>query len=233
MLGKWKEGRKVLRTNVSRTIIQDYPQKVLRPSIIIDAMINLLDDILDEKMDKMEKGLYIIELLRINSLLLKDKLNEKQQEALSKYYNKLLCIAIPELIYNGKIKSSKDIQEIIRFTTQCYDCKSMDMDIFLELPLIEMGYDDIEIKEVVDLSRIHRALVFIKKDIGDIDHDLKNETETPILIIKNHNNYKNIVSEILNNYMIKANNHTGLKYKEIIMDLVIEENNSLVEMLNN
>lgn len=62
-------------------------------------------------------------------------------------------------------------------------------DIFFELPLIELYMKDRKIKDIVSLARIHRVLYQIKKDYQDIERDIKNQTETPLVVLFNERTY--------------------------------------------
>ena len=63
---KWLSGKKYIRTDfVKKAFSKFYPYKQIDISILIDAMINILDDILDEELNLKEKALYVIEFLRI------------------------------------------------------------------------------------------------------------------------------------------------------------------------
>ena len=57
----WQTGRKVVRTQIARMLIPNYPDSVLKLSLTIDAIINLLDDLLDEILAKEQKAAYILE----------------------------------------------------------------------------------------------------------------------------------------------------------------------------
>jgi len=59
----------------------------------------------------------------------------------------------------------------------------MDIDIFIELPLLEMGVDSDRIGELTSLINVYRALYIIFKDVSDLEHDKKNDIKTPIVII--------------------------------------------------
>jgi hypothetical protein len=231
LINKWKSGRKILRTDVARSIINDYPHRMIRPSIILDATINLLDDLFDEKMNKEEKGLYIIELLRINAVLMQENLSKTQDLHISNYYNKLLCIAIPEFLYKEKILNSDNIDDIVLLSMQCYDCKSMDMDIFMELPLSELKYSDEIIKDIVELARIHRALILIRKDIIDIDHDKRMETITPMVILNEREEFQNIISTIINNYHDRISKISKTPYSDNIMKLINDDSSELISFI--
>lgn len=183
LIDKWNMGRKSLRTEIAFKIIPNYPTTVLKTSLTIDATINLLDDILDELMEKEERGLYIIELIRVLSIFNQQNISTEVQNKVSEYFNKILCIAIPEIIFKEKIKKAKDFNQRLHNSIQCYDCKSMDMDIFIELPLIEIFGNVKDIDNVVALGRVHRAVCLVKKDLKDLKHDIKQNTETPIVVL--------------------------------------------------
>ena len=102
LIDKWNTGRKTLRTEIAFKIIPNYPTTVLKISLAIDAMINMLDDILDELMEKEERALHIIELIRVFAIFNQQNISTEVQHKISEYFNKILCIAIPEIIYNKK-----------------------------------------------------------------------------------------------------------------------------------
>lgn len=57
------------------------------------------------------------------------------------------------------------------------------MDVFMELPLVEM-LDSVQmVDDLVAFARIHRAVALIRKDFHDLSHDKENHTETPILLL--------------------------------------------------
>ena len=66
---KWLSGRKYSRTVfVKQAFGKFYPKKYIEISISIDAMINILDDLIDEDVDNKEKTLFMFEFLRVYSL---------------------------------------------------------------------------------------------------------------------------------------------------------------------
>ncbi|RLF44826.1 MAG: hypothetical protein DRN17_03765 [Thermoplasmata archaeon] len=183
LVDKWNRGQKSLRTEIAFKIIPNYPTTVLKTSLTLDAMINLLDDILDELMEKEERGIYIIELIRVLAIFNQQNISTEVQNKVSEYFNKILCIAITEIIYKEKIKKSKDFNQRLHNSIQCYNYKSMDMDIFIELPLIEVFGNAKDMDTMVALGRVHRAVCIIKKDFKDLKHDIEQNTETPIVVL--------------------------------------------------
>lgn len=180
---KWISGRKSLRTEIAHNIIPEYPAEILKISLVIDSIINLLDDSLDELMEKPERALYVIELVRALALFNKLNISSEAKERIFEYFNKILVIAISEILYEEKIKMSDSFEKQVDYSIKCYDCKCLVMDIFVELPLIELHGCKNHVKEITRLARIHRALYQIKKDFRDLERDLRNQTETPIVIL--------------------------------------------------
>jgi hypothetical protein len=183
IISKWKNHKKTLRTKVIYDIIPNYPEHLLKKSLLLDATVNILDDIYDETLTKEQTSIYIIELLRILSLFNQEDKFTSYSNEVSNYFNKLLCIATLEKIYKEKIEKSPTFDDVVKYSIECYNSKSMDIDIFIELPLLEMGVDSDRIGELVSLINVYRALYIIFKDISDLEHDKKNDIKTPIVII--------------------------------------------------
>lgn len=191
---KWKSSRKSLRTEIALKTIPEYPPNALQVSLIIDSMINLLDDSLDELMTKQQRALYVIELVRTLAVFNQYEISKESRKKISEYFNKILVIAITEILYEEKIKASDEFRERLDFSIQCYDCKCLVTDIFFELPLIELYGNDEAVKGIISLARIHRALFQVIKDSRDLERDIKNQTETPVVILFNED-------EILDKYL--------------------------------
>ncbi|MCK4702805.1 hypothetical protein KAT55_05560, partial [Candidatus Bathyarchaeota archaeon] len=135
---KWRRGRKTLRTEVAYRALRGYPDSTLNTSLTLDAMINLLDDIYDEALGKEEMALYIVELIRtianMNHLV-----EDRERTAMEQYFNKILVIAFSEMHYRTRIKESVSYEEKLSSVIKCYEVKSTDMDVFIELPLRAKG----------------------------------------------------------------------------------------------
>src|SRR3989338_7771725 len=224
LTSKWASGRKYVRTLYVKKAFSNYPENILKLSISIDAIINLLDDVLDEQMNKQTKTLYLVELIRIFSIYNYQKFNEKISNAIGNYFNKIISIAILEEIYKSLIKSESDFEKIIQYSVQIYDCRSLDIDIYTELPMIELDYNKNDYDNILKISRIFRAVNLIKKDIGDIRHDKENETETVMTIFYDGGKIENEVKKILKIYKDLAD--------EILLNEEIKEINNFYRMIN-
>ena len=183
LAGRWNEGTKTLRTAMAYGTVPGYPEGVLLTSIVVDSFVNLIDDVFDEATTKQERAPFVIEMIRVLAVLNKQGLSERTQHRISHYLNKLLCIGVPEMAFTARIRSSRKFGERLSFSVQCYDCKRLDIDFFFELPLLELGFGEKDIGELLRLARIFRAIHLIKKDFRDIKHDSENGTETPLIIL--------------------------------------------------
>lgn len=206
LVSKWKVNKKILRTSYMYRLIPNYPEKILELSIIIDAIVNLLDDLYDEILSKEQRALIIIELLRLLPFVIKPYPKPVGLK-ISEYFNKILTVALTESIYKQLIEETIDLNEKLKYFIECYNFKSKDIDLFVELPLIELGINEESIKNTVSLFNIYRALHIISKDIMDISHDLKNHTFTPIILLMQTENdfrsYMNRVTDYYNDLSIK------------------------------
>jgi hypothetical protein len=166
LTAKWRSGRKVVRTVFALKTLPNYPDAYLKTSLFIDATVNILDDILDELMEKEERALNIIELIKVLTLLFAEDLPQRIMTSLSSYFSKILCIASSEMHYGERIKSSSDPDEILHNSIMCYNYRVLDIDIFFEIPMIVLyGRAD---PDLLTMARIFRAVNLIVKDYHDI-----------------------------------------------------------------
>ncbi len=218
LVERWLVGRKTVRTSYAQMMIPGYPESVLSLSLLLDAIINILDDLLDEVLIQEQRATYILELVRILAVYNHLSISDSLRQRIATYFNKCICIVISESIFRDKIREAKNSEKKIDYTIQCYDVKSIDMDIFIELPLIALHGARIRLNEILQLARVHRAIALIKKDFQDIEHDMKNGTETPIFLLSREG------SEELKQYMMKLFKH----YKRVSLETDIEATEILV-----
>lgn len=182
---KWRSGRKVVRTIFAVKAFPNYPNEYLKISLCIDAMVNLLDDVLDELMTKYERSLHIVEFIKVMSLFFSELSREARSaeiaSVMSEYLSKILCVAASEIHYGSRIRETSELDGIIRYSIKCYDYRAMDVDVFFEIPMIKL-YGEVK-PDLLSLARNFRAVNLILKDYRDIQHDIKNETFTPLVAI--------------------------------------------------
>ena len=179
---KWRTGRKTLRTEIAYRGLTDYPESKLDASLLLDAVINLLDDVYDEAMGKDEMSLYIVELISAISKM-GSLISEEDRDTVEAYFQKILVIAFSELLLRDRIAESSSHEERLSHVTRCYAIKSMDMDAFIELPLRAKGFDEESVSRWVELGRVHRAISIIVKDLDDLEHDRRVGEQTPVVIL--------------------------------------------------
>lgn len=197
IIQNWLSGRKYIRTLFINQVMGDiYPQKTTSLSLSIDAFINILDDLLDENLDKPTKTAYIVEFIRIMAIFTSRISDSVQRERIERCFNKLISIAIGETIYRNLIKNENNTEKLIELVKEVYTYVSLDIDIFIELPLLEMSFEQNEINKLVSLGRHFRMLNLIKKDIDDIEHDKKSGTDTGVTLALEKDNSKEIINSV-------------------------------------
>ena len=147
LTSKWISGRKYSRTLFIKEAFSDfYPEKYIEVSLYIDAMINILDDLLDEKMNEQEKTCYILEFLRVFSLYSQEQLEKKININIDYYFNELISLAIAEGHYKNFIKKEQNINKIIEYSTKSHNIRSSDINIFTQIALIDYNTPNENIK---------------------------------------------------------------------------------------
>jgi len=206
VINKWLSGRKYSRTVfVKQAFGKFYPKKYIEISMSIDAMINILDDLIDEEIDDNEKTLFILEFLRVYSLYNSKNIKAKIQTAIGHDFNKLISLAVAEKVYQKMIAKEKDIKKIIEYSIQIFGCRGTDINIFNEIALTDAKNNNVE-KKIKEIGRIFRAINIFKKDVKDIDYDKKMGMKTIITLMcsrKDHN-FLDYTERLLNRFLEKA-----------------------------
>lgn len=184
---KWRSGAKYLRTKYAKEAIPTYPDEILMPSIFIDASVNLLDDILDETLSKEQKGVYLVELIRVLAMQNNFHLSKKLQKIISGYFNKIIFIAGSENFLYTQILNEKNEAKLLELCINSYPCRSLDMDIFIELPLAKNKHTKQEINSALIAARSFRVINLAKKDFADLPHDIQFNILSPIVVMGQRN----------------------------------------------
>lgn len=204
---KWRNGKKYLRTLfVQEAFSNFYPKNITKLSIYIDAIVNILDDLFDEEMSNEQKSLYILEFLKVFSLYNYEHPQKEVQICFGNYFNKLISLASVENCFNDLINNENDINKIVNYSVKVLNCRSMDIDIFNELVLLNSDlYNKEEEKKIKESGRIFRAMNIMKKDIKDIKHDKETGQESVILKIYDNKDFdfQNYIFNVCNYYLNK------------------------------
>jgi len=171
----WKNGQKVCRTKyVMEAMEENYPTPILEISLVIDAIVNNLDELLDENLPKDKKSLHIFDLSKdIGYVSSSNKLSSEQREMVGTFFrNKIPIVGGGEFYYTELIQGSPDDFTLWK---KYYDSRIIDIDIFMELALSELGYKS---EDTIRAARDFRAVNLIAKDIRDIEDDVENGIKT-------------------------------------------------------
>jgi hypothetical protein len=216
--------------------IKDYPNNIKLISVAIDSIVNALDDLLDEELDASEKATYICILIENISYLISNIDDKKMSKEITKYFAKILEIAIGEQIYRKKIILSKSEKKLFRNILEQYKIRSQDIDIYFLLPLISKNYSPYKIKNILEQCRIFRIYNLFLKDLKDLKHDLKAGIFTPVTYL-----YQKNKSQLMNFYMYLKHETSPLinkiqKHDDItnnIISLIEKEDKNISIFLKN
>lgn len=178
---KWRSQEKYIRTAYAMRAIPDYPDEVKKLSIFLDANINLMDDILDENLSREEMALYLVELLRVLSIKDGYPMTQALKQKISDYFNKIIFVAISEGALFPQF-SKQEKSKLLAMILRSYFSRSIDMDLFLELPLHESGCDKENMNALIKAGRVFRVMNLAKKDFMDIEHDKEKNIINPVSV---------------------------------------------------
>ncbi len=235
LIVKWKKETKYLRTVfVMRAFGENYRKEVMPISISIDAMINLLDDLLDENLTKEDKVLYIVEFLRCSSNFYSHVGDLNITQKLGEYFNKLITLAVAENYLFKKIQSTRDFEEIVIYSSSLLMTRAMDIDVFIEIASGEVT------SNVLRAGRGFRAVNILKKDILDFDHDMENGNIGPLIFVyKNRTDYKKYIARLVENLESRFDQIsfddavTTRGIKEAFKEMFLEEKEAILGQLRN
>jgi len=226
LIEKWRSGKKYLRTLTVIKAFPDYSLDSLNLSISIDAIINILDDLLDENLEKQAKTFYIVEIIRTLANYHYQKSNKALRHCIGNYFNKCIMIALLEKHFYDLLRNTKENDYILKYPTYIYDIRSLDIDVFIEIPLL--ASNTIQFKDdIIKVARTYRALELIKKDILDVEHDVDNGIDTIFTILWNRkNDLLKSVNNLIELYLNRAGKIKCSKHSNIVIDnfILMSEN---------
>lgn len=205
---KWSKGRKYARTLFIIEAYQDeYPIQILETSVLIDAMVNILDDLLDENMSSGEKKLYVLEFLRVFALHNKKVVSKEAQLIIGEYFFQLISLAVVENHFDVTLNKENDFDRLIESSIKVLNCRSMDIDIFHELVFIyRVDYSESERESLKKIARLFRAVNIMKKDVDDMEHDKASGQESLVLKVFNKDDcdFEKYISSVCDHYIKEA-----------------------------
>lgn len=234
---KWKSGKKCIRTLSAVKAFPEYSMDSLKLLISIDAIVNILDDLLDENLEEHVQNVYILEIIRILAYYHYQNTNDVLRYHIGNYFNKGIIIALLEKHFYDLIKNENRDKKLLEIAINVYNIRSLDIDIFIEIPLL--ASNTIQCKDVVlKVARIFRALELIKKDFLDVEYDLEKGQETLFTMFWNRkNDLRKLISKLIDQYLDRANNVVFPEYSKIIVNNFIlmseSEANEIKEYIKN
>jgi hypothetical protein len=183
-LSKVDMGRKVSRTNyVLKAFGRFYPRNVYDYSFLVDQFTGVCDDLNDEQqMNKEEKELWI-GFLAETIWEMMDLLTEESLGEISSHIKRLLYIQIAEKHTTANMAKASTVHEKIRQAILHYRIRCIDMDTFVILPSRYLGLKKMDIDVFICAARLFRMVDLYAKDLEDREHDLENETSTPVTVL--------------------------------------------------
>lgn len=182
---RWLRGEKYTRTEfVLRAFGPKYPEEVLSISLSMDAMINILDDLLDENLDPEIKKLFVIEYLRVFASYNVMISNLSTNKNVSVYFNKLIMLAVFENEILNEFSQAYSIKKMVPMALKLSLSRAQDIDIFVQLATEKMKISNNKKDQLMRSARHFRAMNILKKDILDIEHDNKNGQKTLVTVAK-------------------------------------------------
>ncbi len=176
---RWLKKEKYLRTKHTVSVFGDnFPKDLLILSLCVDAMVNILDDFYDEPLSKEQKQIYLIELLRVNSIINCKIPSLNLLADLGEYFDKLITLAIAENFILQQIKENLEFEFVISQGSSLLLTRAYDMDIFVQIA----EHNNTQNTLIYEF-RILRALNILKKDILDLRRDIETDQESIVTCV--------------------------------------------------
>lgn len=228
IVNKWLAQSKYIRTSfVLKAFSEAYPLEAFRMSVMIDAMVNMLDDLLDEKLSQEAKTMYILEYLRVFSNYSFFHPDRYILDVLGKYFNQLITLAIAEFEYLKNISKEKDKTKIIELSFKLLSLRSQDIDPFVLIPI----HFNKRVKEEIAIKRfrIFRAVNILKKDIVDEKHDITNGQLTLVTYMRKRKDYrfKDYIKDLTDRFRIEQERIFDKNYKN--GEIIFQRLNKMLE----
>jgi|GEM_PF-2146786 hypothetical protein len=192
----WENERKSLRTTavvnaLGHAVDGTVPTVCLDVLVSLDAVINVLDDIIDDSApSKADKIGYTANAAFATTLLygsLPDSVRERATEQLFEYLTQLFQTprVESELLAGMQRKTSREDQ--VAVATEIYQYRGLDIDAFVELALLlytDSTQSDMEpsVRQALHEDLVtYRARRLLFKDVYDIQRDYRDDDVTPVL----------------------------------------------------
>lgn len=191
----WETGRKSLRTvpacnAVARQTGRDPGRDALRLLAGLDASVNVLDDVIDTRDLDPETRVALTANAAFSATLLAEHCPSDDREAvvdrLREYFTALFQIPLVESRLLAEMAGATDDAGRTDAAERVYAYRARDIDAFARIATLVSGVDgDAERRLLGDL-RTYRARRLLFKDIADVERDLADGDETPVVHLLRH-----------------------------------------------
>jgi len=223
---RWLKKEKYLRTKYTLSVFgESFPQDRLTLSLCVDAMVNILDDFYDEALTKKQKQIYLIELLRVISIINQNIPSLELSVEFGKYFDKLITLAVCENFNLKQMKENLNDDFVISTGASLLLTRAYDMDIFVQIAESNNSHNTLLME-----FRLLRALSILKKDILDLKRDIETDQESIVTFVFQSNLATqkiliDISNKILTNKLLKINNIPNK-----LSDMINNEANEIISL---
>jgi hypothetical protein len=229
---KWEKGKKHLRTLPLERVFGEFSTDMLEDMVIINALVNILDDIYDEELSKEEQQLFLFEFGRLLGLIFVSNQDSVFYNSLGDFMHKLMTIAIqePALLQKYGDSLASENEKAAALGLEVLKARAVDLDIFVEMALEFDDSDDAN--KILHISRVYRAVSIMHKDILDIEYDRSTGQKSIITLALNRGDVDVIknTKAMLDDYLERITAETPNEYINEFENFISETKQLLLEI---
>ena len=226
----WETGRKSLRTvpacNVYARHCDDVvPQPVIRTMTGLDAVINMLDDIIDTKGLTTETKVALTLNVAFSTVLMVEgcppAAKQEVNDNLLEYFTAVFQIPLVERKLFTRMKGATTKEDRLAAAESFYAYRARDIDAFARIPAAVMDVDDEERSQLLSDLRTYRARRLMFKDIHDVERDIADGDTNPLIhLLRTADGTQDVVSDIEDLYARFTYSDAGQRiYGDILQEL--------------
>ena len=228
--------RKVVRTEFVKEALSDcYPSKIYNYSILFDHLTAIGDDLYDNENPAEIRGKYLLMFgNHLYDLLDKEELRDLAKTFLINLFYVMISEKSSLILYNKTRQT-----ELLKYH---YIGRAVDILIFIEVLKLHKKTKKKLSKDWDSLKRVFllfRAINLLKKDIKDIEWDLKNKTQTAVtLLLDKKENLKEFCDYLIKDIerefdKIKMKKECAKQIKQNLRNMIKKEKLEIYKELEN
>lgn len=206
VVDNWEHRRKSLRTvpacNVyTRECKQSVGTPIRRTLTSLDAIVNVLDDIIDTRELSEELRIGLTVNAAFSAVLMAescpDSLRAEAGDLLREYFTALFQVPLVERELFETMTEATNPQKRRDIAERIYAYRARDVDAFARLPSVVLGVSQETEQRLLSDLRAYRARRLLFKDISDVERDLSDGDITPLIhLLRTHETTANVVDAI-------------------------------------